>query len=126
MKTLKTVEECCEYLGYDPTEVIREMPWYPEKDREALEAHAKRLIVVDAINRKENDGKEWFPDFTNWDERKYVPYFTVKSSSGFRCLDYDSWGTDSAVGSRLCFFSKAGLDHAIEHFFELFETEFVK
>jgi hypothetical protein len=51
-----------------------------------------------------NEG--WTP---NWDssEYKYSPWFYLNGgSSGFRCIDFGHWGSDSDVGSRLCFKSR--------------------
>ena len=69
-----------------------------------MQAHAKLVIGARAANKLDNDGKEWIPDFSNWDQRKYEIWFEYdKGSSAFRCDDYDDWITDSYVGSRLCF-----------------------
>jgi hypothetical protein len=128
MERPKTFEECCAQLGHDPEIVVPAMDFYPEKDRAALVAHAKRIIVTDAINRVDNEGKEWFPDWGNWSEYKYQPWFHMggSSGSGFACDDYYRWSARSHCGSRLCFKTRGGAKHAAEHFGELFRTEFLK
>ena len=124
----KTVEQACEQLGYDPKKVVSAMDFYPEKDRDALISISKRMIVTDAINRVDNNGKEWFPDWGNYNERKYQPWFDMggSSGSGFSYFVYDLWFSTSFCGSRLCFKTLKGMEHAIEYFGDLFETEFLK
>jgi hypothetical protein len=58
---------------------------------------------IKLIAKTFNEG--WTPDWSNSNERKYVPWFVMGSSSGvgFSCGDYGSWVTGSYVGSRLCF-----------------------
>lgn len=58
-------------------------------------------VLADAINKERN----FVPDFTNRNQRKYSVWFWYDPSSGvgFSYDVYDRWGTCSAVGSRLCF-----------------------
>jgi hypothetical protein len=59
-----------------------------------------------------NEG--WVPDWTNSNEYKYYPWFTMGSPSGggFSYGDYDLWYSVSAVGSRLCYKSADLAKHA--------------
>lgn len=128
MERFKTFEECCEYLGYDPDKVIQPMEFYPEKDRKALVAHAKRIIVTDAINRQDNNGVEWCPDWGDLEEEKFQPWFDMGGSSGadFSHFDYDFWDSHSNCGSHLCFKTEDGMRHVVEYFGDLFKDEFLK
>ena len=128
MERLKTFEECCEYLGYDPQKVVQPMEFYPKKYRKILEAHAKRIIVTDAINRQDNDDKEWLPDWGNLNERKYQPWFDMGGSSGagFSFFDGDIYDLESTCGSRLCFKTSKGMKHMVKYFGDLFKTEFLR
>jgi hypothetical protein len=69
-----------------------------------------------------NEG--WIPDWTNSNEYKYYPWFTMGSSSGvgFSYRDYGFWYSGSYVGSRLCFKSRDLAQYAGK----LFEQEIYK
>lgn len=69
-----------------------------------------------------NEG--WTPDWSNSNEYKYFPYFTIGSPAGvgFAYHGYDSWFTISLVGSRLAF--KSG--DLAAHAGKLFEQEIYK
>ena len=123
---IKTFEDACNIEGLDPEKVLPDFSCYPEKDREALLAHAKLIIIVRASNRLANDGKEWIPDFNNYDELKYEPWFDLEQegSSGFLYLGYDYWFTLSHVGSRLCFISNEVCKYITNQFIDLYETYF--
>lgn len=123
---LKTFEDACQVEGLDATKVIPDFSMYPEQDREALEAHAKLIIIVRAANRLANDGKEWVPDWTDYSQPKYEPWFDLDtSSSGFRFNVYDYWRTISLVGSRLCFISYEVCEYIAEQFTELYKVYFL-
>ncbi|WP_353166744.1 hypothetical protein [Empedobacter brevis] len=64
-------------------------------------------LIVSAYN---NNVK---PDFTNWDQIKYEPWFEYDSSSGgFVYGDYVIWRTNTLVGSRLCYLNLDDLKEA--------------
>ena len=70
-----------------------------EEFRKAIINCYKLYIIFKAINNG------WIPDWNNWDQGKYFPWFRVLSSGSgfdfsFSVYDYDSTITD--VGSRLC------------------------
>ncbi|MFV8347279.1 hypothetical protein [Flavobacterium sp. ZB4P13] len=68
-----------------------------------------------------NEG--WEPDWTNSSQGKYYPWFKMGSPSGggFSYGDYDSWRTDSRVGSRLCFKSADLAKHAGQLFESIYK-----
>jgi hypothetical protein len=82
-------------------------------------AYRMAKLVARAFN-----GEEWVPDWTNYNEYKYFPYFTMGSPAGvgFAYYGYDGWRTGSCVGSRLAFKSS---DHA-SYAGKLFEQEIYK
>jgi len=123
---IKTFEDACKIQGIDPKKVLPDFSNYPEGDREALLAHAKLVIIVRASNKLANEGKEWTPDWNNWDERKYEPWFALdeKGSSAFRFHDYDRWNSNSDVGSRLCFISNEVCEYVANQFIDLYESYF--
>jgi hypothetical protein len=99
--TIKTFEDACRKMNVDPSE----LPVVP-KSREDLKKRIisdyKLCIIYEAINNG------WTPDWTNWNQYKYYPWFEVKAtkalSSGFGFSDssYNYAGTCALVGSRLC------------------------
>jgi len=123
---LKTFEDACQVLELDPKTVIPDFSCYPEKDRVSMVAHAQLVIIVRAANKLANKGKEWIPDFTNYDERKYEAWFDLEAgSSGFRCRGYVHWYTLSYVGSRLCFISREVCEYVAEQFIEIYKAYFL-
>ena len=125
---IKTFEDACALLKYDSNNVIPDLSLFPEKDRSALEAHCKLVIIADALNRLENDGDEWFPDWSNYNEYKYTPWFDMdpSSASGFAFGGYDDWYSDSNVGSRLCYKTRELAEYAGKQFEDLYKMKFVK
>lgn len=125
LEELKTFEDACKELGLDPEKVIPDFSAYPERDREAMVAHAKLVIIARAANRIENDGKDWEPDWDNgrWD--KYYPWFEMGGSSGFRSDGCGDWLSLSTVGSRLCFKSANAAEYIGNQFIELYKAYFV-
>ncbi len=84
-------------------------------------AHAKLVIIVEAANMIANDGAPWVVDFGDSNQIKYEAWFyKARGSSGFRFDDYDSWGSGSTVGSRLCFLSREVAEYVAETFEELY------
>lgn len=124
---IKTFEDACKVEKIDPKKVIPDFFCYPEADRKSMEAHAKLIIIVRAANRLANDGKQWVPDFTNFDERKYEAWFDLEDngSSAFRPYCYDVWGTHSSVGSRLCFISREVCKYIANQFIETYKEYFL-
>ncbi len=73
---------------------------------------AYRLLKL--LNKSLNEG--WTPDENDSDQYKYLPWFYMGGSSGFRCYDCDHWLSASSVGSRLAFKSREIAEHAGTHF----------
>lgn len=100
-RTIKTFEDACRKMNVDPAE----LPVVP-KSREDLKKRIindyKLCIIYEAINNG------WTPDWTNWNQYKYFPWFEVKATKalssgfGFSLSNYRYSGTHASVGSRLC------------------------
>lgn len=110
---IKNYDDICKIDGVDP---IKSLP-YPEAttaDEIAVNSAAK----VFRINRVLNEG--WQPDWTNWDERKYYPWFdyTPGSGSGFAYCDYLYDRDHSSVGARLVYKSSELAKFAGETFLQ--------
>ncbi len=118
---LKTFEQACKVENLDPLRVIPDVSAYLAKDRVSMIAHAKILTIVRAANRLANQGEEWVPDFSSWEQPKYTPWFEYdKGSSGFRCGGCGAWYACSTVGSRLCFSSRDVAKYIGEQFIDLY------
>src|SRR5690606_6367325 len=122
---IKTFEDACEYLGN--LALITNLDTIPETYRNAMFAHYKLCIIAEAINKIENDGQHWTPDWTKSREYKYYPWFIMGSPSGvgFSFYDLGLWLTRSTCGSRLCFISREAAIYAGEQFEGLYKEYFV-
>jgi hypothetical protein len=118
---LKTFEDACLVEKLNPKKVLPDFKLYPAKDRKAMIAHAKLVIIARAANRLANGGKVWKANFGNHDQWKYAPWLYMESgSSGFRFGDYDYWYSRTLVGSRLCFISSEVAKYVGETFIKLY------
>jgi len=59
--------------------------------------------------------EDWTPDWNDPNQVKYVPWFDMRGSSGFRFDVYVSWNSASVVGSRLCLKSRPLCEHIGKH-----------
>lgn len=126
LKDLKTFEDACKIENLDPKAAIPDFSAWSKQDQKAMVAHAKLVIIARAANRLANEGKEWKPDWTNFDQWKYYPWFDLwRGSSGFRFDDGDGWGTYSLVGSRLCFISREVCEYVAKQFIKLYKDYFL-
>jgi hypothetical protein len=125
LEQLKTFEDACAVLGLDPEQVIPDFSRYPERDRNAMVAHAKLVIITRAANKLTNSGEEWEPNWNNLKWDKYFPWFEMGGSSGFRFNGYDGWGSYSSVGSRLCFITRHTAEYVGKQFVDLYRDYFV-
>ena len=114
-KNLKTFEDACKVLGIQPS-VVPTFELYPEQDRKAMQAHAKLVLIARAANQLANDNKPWQPDWNDYDQYKYYPWFDMGGSSCFRYHVYADWISYSTVGSRLCFKSSVLAEYAGKQF----------
>ena len=127
MEKIKTFADACKIEGLDPETVIPNFSCYPEADQKAAEANAKLMIVIKAANRLENNNEEWIPNWEDYNEYKYQPYFVMdEGSSGFRFYDYGHRVTLSCVGSRLCFISRELGEYISTQFIDLYRDLMIK
>lgn len=125
MKSIKTVEDAFKVMGVDYSN-LPDVSSFPEAIRKYILNHYILLIVVQAINKLDNNGEVWEPDWSNWDQYKYYPWLRVDASeenragSGFSLSNYDFSFTITCVGSRLCFKSYEGALYAAKQFEKLY------
>jgi hypothetical protein len=119
---IKTFEDACKVLNLDATTIIPDFSFFPESDKEAMIAHSKLVIIAKAING------DWVPNWNDWDQYKYYPWFEMGSPSGggFSYYDDDAWLTYSYVGSRLCFETREMAKYVGKQFEDLYKAYFVK
>jgi hypothetical protein len=123
-ENLKTFEDACKVLGIEPS-VVPTFELYPDQDRKAMQAHAKLVLIARAANQLANDNKPWQPDWNDYDQYKYYPWFEMGGSSGFQYGDYDGWYSYSNVGSRLCFINYDTANYVGNQFIELYKEYFL-
>jgi hypothetical protein len=122
---VKTFDQACKVMKLDPKKVIPDFKAFPAKERKAMQAHAKLVIIARALNKLANNGKAWKPNWGNGQWDKYYPWFELGGSSGFRFYDCDGWYSASDVGSRLCYISREVGEYAGRQFEKLYKEYFV-
>lgn len=94
--TIKTFEDACKKVNADPAK-LPDLTGIPQEIAKPIIAYYKLLIIYLAINNG------WKPNWGNWQEYKYYPWFEVLSSGfGFAATHYDCVRSITGVGSRLC------------------------
>lgn len=121
MNAIKTFEDACKALNLNSESVIPDFSIFPESHQKAMSAHAKLIIITEALN------EGWRPDWSDSDQWKYYPWFDMEASAsgGFSCVDYGHFWAISNVGSRLCFKSADLAKYAGTQFKDLYEEYFV-
>lgn len=104
---VKTFEDACEILG-EPPKLPYPDPSNPEE--QAINATKKLFVIARALN------EGWEPDWTNYSEAKYVPWFEYKSGAGFSFSVYYYWFASTHVGSRLCYKNRELAEYAGSQF----------
>lgn len=123
MKHIQTFEEACKELGIEP--VLPVVTGLPEKHQKAIIAHYKLVIIAEAINNG------WQPDWSNYNQWKYYPWFDVEANaenpagSGLSYYDFGYLRSITCVGSRLCYESSEAAEYAGKTFKELYEEYFL-
>lgn len=103
--------------------LLTENNWSVESFEDSCEGDEKAYRLIKMLVSTLNEG--WLPDWSNYKESKYYPYFEMKGSSGFRVHDCDYWNAYSRVGSRLCFKSSELAEHAGTLFIDVYRTYMV-
>lgn len=95
-QTIKSFEDACKRLGID-FEHLPYLSKVPEEFHKPILAYYKLVIIFKAINNG------WKPNWGNYNEYKYYPWYYVLSSGfGFDDSYYNCTTTGTTVGSRLC------------------------
>ena len=95
-RTIKTFEDACAKESIDPQQ-LPDVSMIPEEMRKHVVAYYKLLVVYKAVNNG------WKPDWSDWDQYKYFPWFEVLSSGVGFSFSLSRYGNACTyVGSRLC------------------------
>lgn len=93
---VKSFEDACQLLGIKPD--VPKVSLLPEKHQKAIVAHYKLIIITETLN------EGWTPDWSNWNERKYYPWFEMSdSSSQFSFNNSNNQNSNSNCTTHLCF-----------------------
>lgn len=76
--------------------------------------------ILKMLAKSLNEG--WTPNWRNSNEVKYVPWFEMAGSSGFRFFVCVHWVSDSCVGSRLCFKTRELAEYAANQFTDVYRS----
>jgi hypothetical protein len=84
-----------------------------------LEEDEKAYRILKLLVKSLNEG--WTPNWDDDSQYKYVPWFYMGGSSGFRYGGYGDWLSSANVGSRLCFKSRELAEYAAKQFTETYK-----
>ena len=108
---VKSYEDVCKIKNIDP---INSLP-FPEPataEEKAINGFTKIIRAIEVLN------EGWKPDWEDWNQRKYYPWWNSGSGSGFSYLVYDFVRSSSPLGSRLVLKSRELAEHIAEHFID--------
>lgn len=88
----------------------------PTDMRKHFEAQYKMIVIAEALN------EAWIPDWDNYDEYKYYPWFEMSPSS-FAFYDslYDDANASAGSGSRLKFRTRELAEYAAKQFIDIWK-----
>ena len=113
IEKIKTFEDAMNATGR------KEMPdfsSFPEDMRKHFEALFKMVVIVEALN------KGWKPDWDNYNEAKYYPWFEMSPSSfAFLGSCYAFEGASAGSGSRLKLKSRKLAEYCGEQFKDIWK-----
>lgn len=113
MIKVTSFEEACKILNIEP--VLPAVDMLPIANQKAIIANYKLDVIQQASIG------DWKPDWNNWDQNKYYPWFKQSSSgSGFSYCDFGFVGTLTTVGSRRVFPNVETAKHVGQHFIDLY------
>ena len=123
MAKIKTFEGACKALKLDPVKVLPKVTGMPKHHQVATIAHAKLVIIAEALNMEANNGKRWKPDWKNSSCDKYYPWFRM-SGPNLSYFVVDILKLTSTASSRLCFKSTELAAYAGKKFKKLYQQYF--
>lgn len=114
---IQTFEDVCAILDIDPDD-IEHAPHSKALEQDIISVNAYQRLIL--ITRAYNEG--WVPNWSDSNQRKWVPYFDMSSGFGFDGVV--GWYASSGVGSRLCFKSEELARDAAKKFLSEYKVFF--
>lgn len=123
---IKTFEDACKSIN-----ISIETPnvsMLPESEQLAVLGFYKALIICKALNNTVQ--KDWQPNWDNYEEYKYFPWFDLRkkknivSGSGFSFGDFAYDDSFTFVCSRLCFINSELATYAGNQFLDVYKDFF--
>ena len=115
IERIKTFEDAMEATG---RKEVPDFSSFPEDMRKHFEALFKMVVIAEALN------EGWKPDWDNYNEYKYYPWFDMSPSSfAFYDSDYDDVYeyAHAGSGSRLALKSEQLASYCGKQFLELWK-----
>lgn len=112
VEELTTILENAKNKKQTPLQELLNYHNLTEEEFNKLSGFEKECKVVAFYN------KGWKPDWKNWDERKYLPWFSM---GDFRMYSVEYLGLSSSCPSRLYFKNEKDVYEAVEKYFEIFK-----
>ena len=113
IEKIKTFEDAMEATG---RKEVPDFSSFPEEMRKYFEALFKMVVIVEALN------EGWKPDWDNYNECKYYPWFDMSPSSfAFDVSDCDRGSASAGSGSRLALKSEQLANYCGKQFLELWK-----
>lgn len=116
---VKSFEDACKLKGLDPTK-LPNVGMLDERFQNSVIAQYKLLVICEALN------EGWVPDWDNYNEWKYYPWFDLRTKSktlagsGFSFSDYGYDAPVSNVGARLCYKTRQLAEYAGKQFEDIY------
>jgi hypothetical protein len=114
---VRSFEDACAVLGITTNDAFPDAHIdYLKKDIASINAYCQLIVITRALN------EGWEPDWSNDDEYKYYPWFSMDGGFSLRSVFYDC--ASSSVGSRLCFRSEELAKYAATQFLSIYKDFF--
>lgn len=114
---IKSFEDACAHLGIEPK--LPEVEVLHPDHQKGVIAFYKLSVIATALN------EGWKPDWSNWNQKKWFPWWYVDaSSSAFLAYAYTHYTATTAYaifGSRLGFKTRELAQYAADQFKDLYE-----
>ena len=115
--TIKTFADAAKATGRPETPDFSNAP---EDLREYIEAHYQMVVIAEALN------EGWQPDWSDSNEKKWIPWFKVSSGFVFYDAYCDYSYADAGNGARLCFKTEALAEYAGRQFIDIWNKILLK
>lgn len=93
---VKSFEDACQVLGISTN--VPEVKGLPRKHQKAIIANYKLIVIAEALN------EGWKPNWQDFDEYKYYPWFDMSNPAGvgYSITYHTASAANAYFGSRLC------------------------